>query len=63
MAAANDLRPVQVNYAVFFFTFSHSRQARGNLESMLRRQLELRREETQKLHEYVARCILLLYGC
>ncbi|KAF4623845.1 hypothetical protein D9613_002158 [Agrocybe pediades] len=36
MAAANDLRPVQ---------------ARGNLEMMLKRQLELRREETQKLHE------------
>ncbi|KXN86771.1 Mediator of RNA polymerase II transcription subunit 7 [Leucoagaricus sp. SymC.cos] len=36
MAAANDLRPVQ---------------ARGNLESMMRRQLELRREETKVLHE------------
>ncbi|KAL9716546.1 hypothetical protein Ac2012v2_000994 [Leucoagaricus gongylophorus] len=38
MAAANDLRPVQ---------------ARGNLESMMRRQLELRREETKTLHESV----------
>ncbi|CAL1695161.1 unnamed protein product [Somion occarium] len=36
MAAANDLRPVQ---------------ARGNLEIMMRRQLELRREETKKIHE------------
>ncbi|KAF8973604.1 MED7 protein-domain-containing protein [Flammula alnicola] len=36
MAAANDLRPVQ---------------ARGNLESMMRRQLELRREETKTLHQ------------
>ncbi|CCL99077.1 uncharacterized protein FIBRA_01089 [Fibroporia radiculosa] len=35
MAAANDLRPVQ---------------ARGNLELMLRRQLELRREETKAIH-------------
>ncbi|KAF8167710.1 mediator complex, subunit Med7 [Crassisporium funariophilum] len=36
MAAANDLRPVQ---------------ARGNLESMMNRQLELRREETKNLHQ------------
>ncbi|KAG6832522.1 hypothetical protein H0H92_000151 [Tricholoma furcatifolium] len=35
MAAANDLRPVQ---------------ARENLESMMRRQLELRRSETEALH-------------
>lgn len=35
MAAANDLRPVQ---------------ARGNLELMMRRQLELRREETKTIH-------------
>ncbi|TFK83179.1 hypothetical protein K466DRAFT_647727 [Polyporus arcularius HHB13444] len=35
MAAANDLRPVQ---------------ARGNLELMMRRQLELRREETKAIH-------------
>ncbi|KAJ6621116.1 mediator complex, subunit Med7, partial [Mycena sp. CBHHK59/15] len=35
MAAANDLRPVQ---------------ARGNLELMMRRQLDLRREETKTLH-------------
>ena len=38
MAAANDLRPVQ---------------ARGNLELMMRRQLELRREETKAIHSYV----------
>ena len=38
MAAANDLRPVQ---------------ARGNLELMMRRQLELRREETKAVHAYV----------
>ena len=38
MAAANDLRPVQ---------------ARGNLELMMRRQLELRREETKAVHTYV----------
>lgn len=37
MAAANDLRPVQ---------------ARGNLESMMRRQLELRRQETVDIHAY-----------
>ncbi|GBE83433.1 MED7 protein-domain-containing protein [Sparassis latifolia] len=35
MAAANDLRPVQ---------------ARGNLELMMKRQLELRREETKAIH-------------
>ncbi|KAH9891737.1 MED7 protein-domain-containing protein [Cubamyces lactineus] len=35
MAAANDLRPVQ---------------ARGNLELMMRRQVELRREETKTIH-------------
>ncbi|GJE87557.1 Med7 domain-containing protein [Phanerochaete sordida] len=35
LAAANDLRPVQ---------------ARGNLEMMMRRQLELRREETRNIH-------------
>lgn len=35
MSAANDLRPVQ---------------ARFNLEAMMRRQLELRREETAALH-------------
>jgi mediator of RNA polymerase II transcription subunit 7 len=38
MAAANELRPVQ---------------ARGNLELMMRRQLDLRREETRVLHGYV----------
>ncbi|KAG6817717.1 hypothetical protein H0H87_004508 [Tephrocybe sp. NHM501043] len=38
MAAANDLRPVQ---------------ARGNLELMMRRQLELRKSETEELHSYV----------
>lgn len=41
MAAANDLRPVQ---------------ARGNLESMMRRQLELRRQETVDIHAYVGTC-------
>jgi len=41
MAAANDLRPVQ---------------ARVNLELMMKRQLELRREETKTLH---ARCDVL----
>ncbi|PCH36921.1 hypothetical protein WOLCODRAFT_140644 [Wolfiporia cocos MD-104 SS10] len=35
MASANDLRPVQ---------------ARGNLELMMKRQLELRREETRAIH-------------
>lgn len=35
MAAANDLRPVQ---------------ARGNLERMMQRQLELRKEETKAIH-------------
>ncbi|KAG8219650.1 hypothetical protein J3R82DRAFT_605 [Butyriboletus roseoflavus] len=37
MAVANDLRPVQ---------------ARGNLESMMQRQLELRREETVSIHTF-----------
>ncbi|SJL06291.1 uncharacterized protein ARMOST_09627 [Armillaria ostoyae] len=37
LAAANDLRPVQ---------------ARGNLELIMKRQLELRREETAALHAY-----------
>ncbi|OJT14055.1 Mediator of RNA polymerase II transcription subunit 7 [Trametes pubescens] len=37
MAAANDLRPVQ---------------ARGNLELMMRRQVELRKEETKTIHSY-----------
>ncbi|KAF7347625.1 Mediator of RNA polymerase II transcription subunit 7 [Mycena venus] len=41
MAAANDLRPVQ---------------ARGNLELMMQRQLDLRREETKSLH---AKCDVL----
>ncbi|KAJ7293088.1 MED7 protein-domain-containing protein [Mycena rebaudengoi] len=41
MAAANDLRPVQ---------------ARGNLELMMRRQLDIRREETKTLH---AKCDVL----
>ena len=41
MAAANDLRPVQ---------------ARCNLELMMKRQLDLRREETRLLHEY-GRCL------
>jgi len=36
MAAANEMRPAQ---------------ARANVEGLLRRQLELRREETKKLHE------------
>jgi mediator of RNA polymerase II transcription subunit 7 len=38
MAAANDLRPVQ---------------ARAHLEAMMKRQLELRREETDILNQYV----------
>ena len=36
MSAANDLRPVQARY---------------NLEGMMRRQLELRKEETRALHK------------
>ena len=43
MAAANDLRPVQ---------------ARGNLELMMRRQLELRKEETKAIHACVCLCTL-----
>ena len=39
MAAANDLRPVQ---------------ARGNLELMMQRQLELRKEETKAIHACVS---------
>jgi mediator of RNA polymerase II transcription subunit 7 len=45
MAAVNDLRPVQ---------------ARCNLELMMKRQLDLRREETRLLHEYV-RCLENVY--
>jgi len=37
---------------MLFFS-SNCEQARGNLESMMRRQLELRREETRNLHQYV----------
>ena len=44
MAAANDLRPVQ---------------ARGNLELMMRRQLELRREDTKAIHS----CVLFFAPC
>lgn len=40
MSAANDLRPVQ---------------ARFNLESMLKRQLQVRRDETAAIH----RCVYL----
>lgn len=43
MAAANDLRPVQ---------------ARANLESMMHRQVELRKEETKVIHE----CVLPSYS-
>lgn len=45
MAAANDLRPVQ---------------ARDNLESMMKRQLQVRREETQNLHLYVVSLVSIL---
>ena len=45
MAAANDLRPVQ---------------ARGNLELMMQRQLELRKEETKAIHTCVSSHIELV---
>ncbi|KAG5636399.1 hypothetical protein H0H81_008173 [Sphagnurus paluster] len=48
MAAANDLRPMQV-LLLMSMAFVNS-QARGNLEHMMRRQLELRKSETQALH-------------
>lgn len=48
MAAANDLRPVQ---------------ARGNLELMMRRQLELRREETKAIHTCVRSASFVSHEC
>lgn len=39
MSAANDLRPVQARY---------------NLEAMMTRQLEIRREETASFHKFVS---------
>lgn len=47
MSAANELRPVQARY---------------NLEAMMTRQLELRREETSSIHKYVplARIIMCI---
>jgi len=62
MAAANDLRPVQVRrwllrhtfVCVFIFNlFEYHCQARASLELMMKRQLEHRREETRAIHEYV----------
>lgn len=54
MAAANDLRPVQVRWQIFYPSVKVLIiffQARTNLESMMRRQLELRKEETKAMHE------------
>ena len=52
MAAANDLRPVQAwFFEILWKPWPDFCQARGNLESMMRRQLELRRQETKNLHQ------------
>jgi mediator of RNA polymerase II transcription subunit 7 len=61
MAAANDLRPVQVSRtfpeikrhrgAFEFCSEKGVAQARVSLELMMKRQLELRREETRAIHE------------
>jgi len=59
MAAANDLRPMQVRISLPYYRlngiphFDSHLQARVNLEVMMTRQLELRREETKRLHLYV----------
>ena len=59
MAAANDLRPMQVCIYLPRHRlngiphFNLNLQARVNLEVMMTRQLELRREETKQLHLYV----------
>ena len=58
MAAANDLRPVQVRADAGNGRFDLKRglrfaQARASLELMMKRQLELRREETRAIHEFV----------
>jgi mediator of RNA polymerase II transcription subunit 7 len=56
MAAANDLRPVQVCFKIYLCcckTHNSRSQARGNLELMMKQQLELRREETKALHTCV----------
>ena len=61
MAAANDLRPVQVRLFVPClcvcvgdgFRGGSCVQARASLELMMKRQLELRREETRAIHEFV----------
>jgi mediator of RNA polymerase II transcription subunit 7 len=57
MAAANDLRPVQVCYACNGLLYPwidtpYIIQARMNLESLMKKQLELRKEETKALHSY-----------
>jgi len=56
LAAANDLRPVQVREAADISSVTSSLerskpyQARENLELMMKRQVELRREETKAIH-------------
>jgi mediator of RNA polymerase II transcription subunit 7 len=54
MAAANDLRPVQVRMTMDYvrvYDIEVLCQARASLELMMKRQLELRREETRAIHE------------
>ena len=62
MSAANELRPVQVSLSFRFVhkraacvTMAHTEcnKARVNLEVMMKRQLQLRREETAAVHQYV----------
>ena len=55
MAAANDLRPMQVRSDAHSCVTATANddciQARINLENMMQRQLQLRREETRAIHE------------
>lgn len=63
MSAANELRPVQVRRFGFVVggaeVFKTSRpKARVNLELMMKRQLQLRRDETLAIHKYVHRIFI-----
>jgi mediator of RNA polymerase II transcription subunit 7 len=59
IAAANDLRPIQVrrpspsDAMSARVTVLDVYQARASLELMMKHQLELRREETRAIHEFV----------
>jgi hypothetical protein len=53
MFTINELRPVQVNWVSFlsYLCLSPISQARLTLESMIRRQINIRRSETKAIHE------------